>query len=132
MSEAPSGRKIVVTDDDSTLRDILQEVLRERGHTVYAAADGEEALPIILREKPDLLLLDLNMPLKDGLDVMKELKGHPDLDRMKILILSGSQSRGNRMLCEALGAHGFIPKPFSCEELVRRTEELLQEGTTSG
>lgn len=132
MAEAPSGKKIVVTDDDATLREILQDLFQERGHSVHAAADGEEALPLILREKPDLLILDLNMPLRDGLDVMKELKRHPALDRMKILIVSGSQSRGDRLLCEALGAHGFVPKPFSCEDLLRKAEGLLQEGAPRG
>lgn len=128
MTEPPSPKKVVVTDDDATLRDILQELFQERGYTVHAASDGEEALPLILREKPDLLVLDLNMPLRDGLDVMKELKGHSSLSRMKILIVSGSQNRGERLLCEALGAHGFMGKPFNCEDLMRMAEDLLRDG----
>ena len=132
MPAPSSGKKIVVSDDDATLREILQELFLDRGHAVHGASDGEEALPLILREKPDLLILDLNMPLRDGLEVMKELKRHPDLDRMKILIVSGSQNKGDRLLCEALGAHGFIAKPFNCEELVLRVDALLQEGASLG
>ena len=128
--------KILVVDDDQAVRESLRRSLIFNGYTVVLATDGEEALKFIADERPDLAILDVMMPKKDGLDVCRELRSHGD--DLPILLLTARDSVEERVAGLDAGADDYLPKPFALEELLARTRSLfrraarpaIQEGET--
>jgi len=115
--------KILVADDSAFMRRILIDILKERGKfsAFSEAGNGDEALQIYRSEHPDIILLDLIMPGKDGFEVLKELGGKADV---KILVISAIGQ--NQLIEEAqkLGAKGFIIKPFDGKDVIAKIEAL--------
>ena len=115
--------KILVADDSAFMRRILIDILKERGKfsTFMEAGNGDEVLQAYRTEHPDIILLDLIMPGKDGFEVLKELGGKADVN---ILVISAIGQ--NQLIEEAqrLGAKGFIIKPFDGKDVVARIDAL--------
>src|SRR5262245_15874649 len=108
--------RILIVDDEMLLRIILTDALENAGFCVVEAENGEEALRRTVAERPDLMLLDLNMPRVDGRGVIRSLKGIASAPR--IIVMTGTSD--NYVSPEDLGAlSGFLLKPFSSAELVR-------------
>ena len=105
---------------------LLRRLLQARGYTVEDAYDGEEALGIIARERPDLLVLDLMMPKLSGIEVCQRLKTNPETKGITILILSARGSPQDRDRWLALGTDDYVSKPFHVGELLERIEILLK------
>ena len=116
--------KILVVDDDQAVRESLRRSLIFNGYTVVLATDGEEALKLIADERPDLAILDVMMPKKDGLDVCRELRSHGD--DLPILLLTARDSVEERVAGLDAGADDYLPKPFALEELLARTRSLFR------
>lgn len=116
--------KILVVDDDQAVRESLRRSLIFNGYTVVLATDGEEALESITNERPDLAILDVMMPKKDGLDVCRELRSHGD--DLPILLLTARDSVEERVAGLDAGADDYLPKPFALEELLARTRSLFR------
>jgi PAS domain S-box-containing protein len=119
------GRHILVADDMPDNRNLLAQQLRRKGHRVTEAADGAEALALIGTDRPDLVLLDLMMPVMDGFGVLERLKD----DRgslLPVIVLTAATEREARMKALTLGAHEFLNKPFDTEELFLRIGTLLR------
>jgi DNA-binding response OmpR family regulator len=115
------NRRILVVEDSRALRAMLKDVLEEAGFTVEAATDGEAALAAMRRERPDLVLLDVVLPKKDGFDVLREAAGLPGREEMPILMMSavrGTPEDIRRM--RELGANGFIGKDSLFETVLDR------------
>jgi two-component system alkaline phosphatase synthesis response regulator PhoP len=127
-AEAPRQSKIVLLcDDDQTLVGIMNHLLKRKGFAVATAADGEEALEVIRDQKPHLLLLDLAMPRRDGLGVLRALQeesGRPPY----VIVLSGQENREIRQQATELGAREVWKKPFNAATLLGRIETLLAQG----
>lgn len=104
--------KILVVDDERLNRRILQVYLQEQGHTVVMAGNGQDALSILQRDGFDLVLLDLIMPKLDGYQVLKEMKGTPNLRHIPVLIISALDQMESIIRCIELGAIDYLPKPF--------------------
>ena len=119
-------RRVLVVDDDPMIHKLLRRLLQARGYTVEDAYDGEEALGIIARERPDLLVLDLMMPKLSGIEVCQRLKTNPETKGITILILSARGSPQDRDRGLALGADDYVSKPFHVGELLERIEILLK------
>ena len=120
--------KILIAEDERDIRDLIDFTLRYNGYEVIAASNGEEALELIQREMPDLILLDVRMPRKDGYEVCKALKTEPSTSGIPVVFLS---AKGQEAEVEAglqLGAEAYILKPFSPNELVVQVGSLLREG----
>lgn len=83
-----SGAKILIVDDDMTLRELYEERVKAEGYTILSASDGEEAIDKALKEKPDLILLDIMMPKINGIDVMKMLREKEETKSIPIIILT--------------------------------------------
>lgn len=83
-----SGEKILIVDDDMTLRELYEERVKAEGYTILSASDGEEAIDKALKEKPDLILLDIMMPKINGIDVMKMLREKEETKSIPIIILT--------------------------------------------
>ena len=124
------GRAILVVDDDDAFRDSLCRVLRAEGYTVEAAADGRRAMHLLVAEPPDLVITDILMPERDGLELMAEVKkANPAI---KILAMSGRGGFGRLdvlSLARRLGAHATLAKPFDQEQLLAEVEALLRGKT---
>lgn len=118
-------KKILIADDEQNIVISVEFLMKREGYAVSVAHDGETALAKIRAEKPDLVLLDVMMPKKNGFDVCQEVRADPAFAATRILMLT---ARGRDMEVAkglALGADGYMTKPFSTKELVEKVRELL-------
>ena len=118
-------RKILVVDDKSDNRQFLADALRPLGFVVHQAKDGQDCLQQVAQSKPDAILMDLRMPLLNGLEATRRLRAIPDGGNLVILGVSASSFDHNRTECLDAGADGFLSKPFRIGKLVRMLCEHL-------
>ncbi|MBY6037533.1 response regulator transcription factor [Fictibacillus nanhaiensis] len=116
-------KKILVVDDEKPIADILQFNLEKEGFTVTCAYDGINALEKVEKEKPDMILLDIMLPLKDGMEVCREIRKKYD---MPIIMLTAKDSEIDKVLGLELGADDYVTKPFSTRELIARVKANLR------
>jgi len=123
-----SGRKILVVDDDPSIREILSIQLARLGYEVTAAADGLEALELFKTAAPDAILLDLMMPRLDGLATCQRLRAlekKAGAKRTPVLFLTARDSTHDKTSAALSGGDEFVPKPVSIQELRERLEAVL-------
>jgi CheY-like chemotaxis protein len=130
MTEARRAITILMADDDPDDRLLAREALEESrlGNDLHFVADGEELMDYLLRRgayadpaaspRPGLILLDLNMPRKDGREALREIKAHPELRRIPVVVLTTSRADEDVLRSYDLGANSFISKPVTFEALV--------------
>ncbi|WP_033827393.1 response regulator YycF [Bacillus andreraoultii] len=116
-------KKILIVDDEKPIADILQFNLKKDGYEVYCAYDGDEALEIVDEVEPDLVLLDIMLPEKDGMEVCKEIRKKYE---MPIIMLTAKDSEIDKVLGLELGADDYVTKPFSTRELLARVKANLR------
>ncbi|HZN54248.1 MAG TPA: response regulator [Candidatus Polarisedimenticolaceae bacterium] len=121
-------KRILIVDDDAFIRRPLEFILREEGYQPETASDVEAAMRSVLSAPPDLILLDVMMPGKDGLTWCRELKGDPRFARIPIVLLSARGHDLDREHGLASGAAAFMTKPYSPHELKCRVRELIGRG----
>ncbi len=124
MSE--TKKMIMIVDDDPNIIRSLTFVLNKEGYNIVTANDGEEAMEKIRVSKPNLMLLDVMMPRKNGYEVCQEVKCNPDLSDIYIIILSAKGQETDREHGLSLGANEFITKPFSPMKIAERVKQLLK------
>lgn len=117
--------KILVADDEPNIVISLEYLMKREGYTVVVARDGQEALDMMVQEKPDLVLLDVMMPRKSGFEVCQAVRASDELRRTKILMLTAKGRDTDIAKGLALGADAYMTKPFSTRELVQKVVELL-------
>lgn len=120
-----SKRKVLLADDDAGLRRLVGATLGTEHFTLLGADDGEETLEIARREHPALILLDINMPRRNGLDVCQLLKSDPRTAAIKIVILTASGSDADRRRAGEVAADDYFVKPFSPIALLDKVYALL-------
>lgn len=131
MNEANKGTRILLIEDEPALRDIYGTKLEIEGFETYTAQDGVEGLDMAIQKQPHLILLDLILPIKDGFDVLKDLKANPRTQQIPVIILSnlGQPYEVKRGL--ALGAEDFLTKanltPAKVAEEIRRVLAKVEE-----
>jgi two-component system response regulator MprA len=127
MSDADTliGRVLVVEDDED-IADVLRRSLRQEGHEVRTAGDGEEALGMAAEFVPDLVILDLGLPKLDGVEVCRKLRAAGDVP---ILILTARSDTGDRVEGLDAGADDYVAKPFALDELLARIRALLRRSS---
>jgi DNA-binding response OmpR family regulator len=123
------AKRILIADDEPNIVAALEFLLQRNGYEVLVAHNGDEALKLIQQHKPDLVLLDVMMPLRSGYDVCQSVREQEDGRHIKIVMLSakGRDVEVNKGL--SLGADLYITKPFSTRELVAKINDLLGTGT---
>lgn len=128
--QAPTKRslsKILVVDDEEDIRNLVAFNLRAAGMEVLLAANGTEALKIVSREEPDLVVLDLMMPEMDGVSVCEMIRKNPKASDVPVVMLTAWATDRARIIGLQAGANDYVTKPFSPKELVRRIQGLLLE-----
>ncbi len=119
--------KILVADDDPIIVAATRRTLEAAGYTVLSARDGEEALEVTRAQRPNLLLLDVNMPKMDGFETCRQIKADPDLAETFIIIVSGALTDGDSQVRGLnIGADGYLARPISNRELLARVEAMLR------
>ena len=121
-----AGSKIIVADDSQTILNKLNILLGQQGYQVIQAHDGRECLELVEDENPDLIILDLDMPYVNGLDVCKQIKSNEKTSLTPIIILSSSCSKEDKNLAISMGANDFINKSLDTIELKLKVESLLK------
>ena len=117
------SKKILVVDDEKQIADILQFNLKKEGFNVTCAHDGLEALEKVEEVMPDLILLDIMLPLKDGIEVCREIRKKYD---MPIIMLTAKDSEIDKVIGLEIGADDYVTKPFSTRELLARIKANLR------
>jgi two-component system phosphate regulon response regulator PhoB len=142
------SKKILVVDDEPDVITFISAVLQENGYKSLSAKDGVEALEVLRKEKPDLVLLDLMMPKKSGITMFQELRKDPDMDHVSVVVVTGVSEvtgvdfrnfmykqalRDEKKFAEAKGLtkhtipDGYLEKPIDPEELIKVVKEALKE-----
>ncbi len=119
------SKNILIVDDEQNILISLRFLMQQLGYVVRTAMDGADALAAIGDDPPDLVLLDIMLPTIDGFEVCQQVRANEQLHDVKIVMLT---ARGRDVDAEkglALGADGYITKPFSTRELVQRVNQLL-------
>ena len=118
LSAAGVKTKILVVDDNKDNADIIRDYLESRGHPITVAYDGEEALAAFDKVRPQLVLLDVMMPGKDGWEVCREMKAHPELGhKVRIIMVTALDDWMNKRQAIQTGADDFVEKPFELAKL---------------
>lgn len=116
-------KRILTVDDELSILKFLRSNLEDRGYKVISATNGEEALDIIERELPDLIILDVMMPKMDGFEVCRRLR---EWSQIPIIMLSARGDESDKVQCLELGADDYIVKPFGSNELMARVSAVLR------
>ena len=123
MEKNRSGYRILVADDDIKVHEVLGAYFRREEYQMLSAYDGEEALEIMRRSRPDIVILDIMMPKKDGFMVCREIRKE---SKIPIIMLSAKSEEFDRLLGLELGADDYITKPYSPREVVARIKVVLR------
>jgi len=121
--------KILIADDEPNILISLEYLMKREGYDVHVARDGQEALDVLRRERPRLVLLDVMMPKKTGFEVCQELRADEALKDTIVLMLTAKGRDADVAKGLALGASAYMTKPFSTKELVQGVRDLLGDAT---
>ncbi|MDY6877415.1 MAG: response regulator [Chloroflexota bacterium] len=119
--------KILVVDDSALMRRLIQKVLQTAGYEVICAADGQEGLDKIAAEKPDMVIMDRNMPQVDGMEALRALRTNPVTSSLPVLVTSARLGFAEAAEMQTAGANGLIPKPFQSKQLLAIIRQHLSE-----
>ncbi len=122
------NRKILIVDDEPNILVSLEYLMKREGFEVHVAHDGEEALEVLRRERPRLVLLDVMMPKKSGFEVCQELRADEAIRDTLVLMLTAKGRDTDVAKGLGVGADAYVTKPFSTRELVQKVRELLEGG----
>jgi two-component system alkaline phosphatase synthesis response regulator PhoP len=121
-----SQQRILVVDDDKEIVRVVRSYLEQAGYDVLTAYDGGTALHMLTREHPDLLVLDLMLPDRDGLDITRMVRGDPALARTYIIMLTARVDDTDKVVGLELGADDYVTKPFNPREIVARVRSAFR------
>jgi two-component system phosphate regulon response regulator OmpR len=119
------AEKVLLVDDDEKLRNLLKEYLEGYGYRVLTLVDGSAVPETIRKESPDIVILDIMMPVKDGLDVLKEIRM---TFAIPVIMLTAKGEAADRIVGLELGADDYLPKPFDPRELLARIKAVMRRG----
>ena len=117
------GKKILIIDDEKDILETTESWLRKFGYIVFTALDGEQAIKVLKTETPDLIVVDMAMPVMNGYSFYQKIKGMPECQDIPVIIATARIEM--RDVLEAEGASAFLSKPFSLKELLAQIKSLL-------
>ena len=119
------AKNILVVDDEPNIVLSLEFLMKQSGFEVRTASDGEQALAAVAESPPDLILLDVNMPRRNGYEVCEEIRSRDEWNNVRIIMLTAKGRDIEREKGLALGADDYITKPFATQEVVKKVKEFL-------
>jgi len=119
------SRRVLVVEDQEDNRRILRDLLTSAGYDVLYAEDGEEALIVASRERPDLILMDIQLPLLDGYDTTRRLKMEPTLQHIPVIAVTSYALSGDEVKAKEAGCDAYVTKPFSPRQLLQVVRKYL-------
>ena len=122
-----SNRTIMVVDDEQDMVDLIKTTLEAKGFGVQSAYNGQEAFNLLGEQKPDLIILDILMPMIDGLEVLTRLKGDPDTASIPVILLTSKVEYKDVLIGYNMGANYYITKPFTKGQLLEGINLVLGE-----
>ena len=125
-----SSKRILIADDEPNIVAALEFLLQRNGYEVSIAQNGDEVLKLVEACNPDLVLLDVMMPVRSGYEVCKRIRERPDWRHIRIVMLSAKGRDAEVLKGLATGADLYVTKPFSTRELIGKINDLLHEPST--
>jgi len=119
------SKKILTVDDSLTIRSIIKNTLKEYDCEVYEAENGLLGLQSIIRIIPDLIILDITMPVMDGIEMLRKLRSSPRGKDMKVLMLTAESAKDNIVVIAKLGVTNYIVKPFTNDQLIDKISGII-------
>jgi CheY-like chemotaxis protein len=116
-------KKVLVADDESSVLYSVRRILGNE-HSIIEASNGEQAVRLAQTHKPDIIFMDTMMPEKDGLTALSEIRANEDTKTIPVVMLTGAGYELNKKLAESLGANGYIPKPFTAQDILDTISNL--------
>jgi len=120
------SKKVLIVDDEPGIIVALQFLMEQNGYTTMVAFSGEEAVEAVTRHHPDLILLDIMLPVVDGFEVCQRIRENPEWNDIRIVLVTALGSEANVTKGLDLGADAYVTKPFSNADLVAKVKELLE------
>lgn len=121
-----STQTVFIVEDEQDILDLVEFNLKQAGFRVLKAIDGLEALSVVQKERPDLIILDLMLPKMDGKEVCRRIRQKEDTRAIPVLMLTASTEEVDRIIGFEIGADDYMTKPFSPRELVLRVQAILR------
>lgn len=121
-----SMKKILIVDDEPNIVMSLEYTFKKNNFEVFIARDGQEALDILQNQLPDVIILDVMMPLVDGFETLEQIKKNEKLQHCKVMFLSAKNKESDIEKGMSLGADAYLTKPFSIKKVVEQVYELLE------
>ena len=122
--------KILIVDDNRASRDLLRAILKPLGCELFEATHGQEALAMIREARPDLVLLDIDMPVLDGFSVVRRIRQEPSLTGLPVIAVTAYAMEGDREKSLAEGFTAYVTKPVQAATLRQQVKELLNDATS--
>ena len=119
------NEKILIVEDNPRDVRLVEMTLRAKGYTFLRATDGEEALDMAIRERPDLIIMDIQLPKVNGLKVTRKLRGIPGFSHTPIIAVTACAMKGDRERVIEAGCDAYLPKPINTRELPRVIVQML-------
>lgn len=125
------GRHVLLIEDEPNIIEAIRFLLTREGWTVDTHSDGADAVQTVLQARPDLVILDMMLPGKSGMEILRDLRDRSDLANMPILMLTARGQSRDRDMAERAGANRFMTKPFSNAEVLTAVRDLLAQASRS-
>ncbi|HOT90675.1 MAG TPA: response regulator [Anaerolineae bacterium] len=126
------GAKILYIEDNPGNRMLVRRILLVEDYEVLEAEDGPKGIELAIREKPDLILMDMNLPDLDGYELTKRMRAIPELSGIPIIAMTANVMQGDREKTLAAGCNGYIPKPIDVDELPHQIARFLKASGYKG
>ena len=121
------SKRILVVEDQEDLRGVLRDLFGRSGYDVLEAVDGRDGVAKALSERPDLILMDIQLPVLDGYDATRQIKADPGLKATPIIVVSSFAMKGDEEKARAAGCDHYVTKPYSPMQLLRLVRGFLHE-----
>jgi DNA-binding response OmpR family regulator len=118
--------KILAVDDSITIRKLIRKAFREYNCDILEAPNGVEGLALVNKEKPQLIILDITMPVMDGVEMLSRLKNESELKKIPVIMLTAEGGKEHVTKVVRMGVQDYIVKPFKQDELLERTQKVVR------
>jgi two-component system, OmpR family, alkaline phosphatase synthesis response regulator PhoP len=122
----PENQRVLIVDDDKEIVRVVRAYLEQAGYTVFTANDGNTAMHVLMRERPELVILDLMLPMKDGLEITRAIRTSEHLAHTHIMMLTARVDDTDKIIGLEMGADDYVTKPFNPREIVARVRSTFR------